>query len=86
MKDTISEIRKRIRKWIIATYIVLILCLKTYKYKILYKMNRITKNVYNLYLIDALYQCYYKAIIYDLINANDAICLYKNEVDIILHG
>ena len=86
MKDTISEIRKQIRKWIIATYIVLILCLKTYKYKILYKMNRISKNVYNLYLIDAFYQCYYKAIIYDLINANDAICSFKNEVDIILHG
>ena len=86
MKDTISEIRKQIRKWIIANYIVLILCLKIYKYKILYKMNRISKNVYILYLIDALYQCYYKATIYDLINANDAICLYKNGVDIILHG
>ena len=73
MKETVSKIRK----CIISTYIVLILCFKTYKYKILYKMNRISKNVYNLYLIDALYQYYYKATIYDLINANDAICLYK---------
>lgn len=82
MKKTVSKIKKRI----ITIWIIFILCLKTYKYKILYITNKISKNVYNLYFIDALYQCYYKAVIYDIINANDAICLYKNEVDIILHG
>ena len=77
---------KEIRSWIFLIYIVLMLYLREYKYLILFRIHKINIHEFKRYSINALYEYYHKANIYGLIDTNEAICLYKNEVDEILNS
>ena len=74
---------KEIRSWIFVIYIVLMLYLREYKYLILFRIHKINIHEFKLYSINALYEYYHNAIIYDLMDANDAINLYKEAYEII---
>ena len=74
---------KEIRSWIFLIYIVLMLYLREYKYLILFRIHKINIHEFKLYSINALYEYYHNAIIYDLMDANDAINLYKEAYEII---
>lgn len=72
MKDTISEIRKRI----IGIWIMLIFFLKVFKNIILYEMNKINSYIYKRNMMDAVYQCCLGLIVHDICDADEVINLY----------
>ena len=72
MKNTISEIRKRI----IGVWISLIFLLKVYKNIILYEMDKINSYIYKRNMMDALYQFCLGLIVHDLYDADEVINLY----------
>ena len=75
---------KEIRSWIFAIYIVLMLWLRTCKYLILFRIHKINLHELKLYLGIAFYEYYCKAIIYGLMDANEAINLYKKAYEEII--
>lgn len=72
MKDTISEIRKRI----IGIWIMLIFFLKVFKNIILYEMNKINSYIYKRNMMDAVYQCCSGLIVHHICDADEVINLY----------
>lgn len=77
MKDTISEIRKRI----IGIWITLIFFLKAFKNIILYETNKINLYIYKRNMMDAIYQCYLGLIGHDICDADEVINLYIKLTD-----
>ena len=75
---------KEIRSWIFAIYIVLMLYLKVCKYLILFRIHKINLHELKRYLGIAFYEYYYKAIIYGLMDTNEAIDLYKKAYEKII--
>lgn len=74
---------KEIRSWIFVIYIALMLYLRVCKYLILFRIHKINIHEFKLYSINAFYEYYYKANIYDLIDTNEAINLYKEAHEMI---
>ena len=74
---------KEIRSWIFVIYIELMLYLRACKYLILFRIHKINIHELKRYLDIAFYEYYYKANIYDLMDANEAINLYKEAYEII---
>ena len=79
MKYFIEEIRS----WIFVIYIVLMLYLRECKYLILFRIHKINLHELKRYSDIAFYEYYYKAIIYGLMDANEAVDLYKEAYEII---
>ena len=74
---------KEIRSWIFAIYIILMLYLRECKYIILFRIHKINLHEFNHYSDIALYEYYYKANIYGIMDANEAINSYKEAHEII---
>ena len=74
---------KEIRSWIFTIYIVLMLYLRQYKNLILFSIHKINLHELKRYSTIALYEYYYKANIYGLMDANEAIDSYKEAYEII---
>lgn len=77
MKDTISEIKKRI----IGIWITLIFFLKVFKNITLYEMNKINLYIYKRNMMDAVYQCCLGLIGHDICDADEVINLYIKLTD-----
>lgn len=75
---------KEIRSWIFAIYIVLMLYLRQCKNLILFRIHKINLHELKRYSDIAFYEYYYKAIIYGLMDANEAIDLYKKSYEEII--
>lgn len=77
---------KEIRSWIFAIYIILMLYLRECKYLILFRIHKINLHELKRYLAIVFYEYYYKANIYGIIDADEAINLYKEAYEIILRN
>ena len=78
-----KHIIKEIRSWIFAICIILMLYLRECKYLILFRIHKINLHEFKRYSAIAFYEYYYKAIIYGIIDTNEAINLYKEAYEII---
>lgn len=74
---------KEIRSWIFAIYIVLMLYLRQCKYLILFRIHKINLHELKHYSDIAFYEYYYKANVYGIMDANEAINSYKEAYEII---
>ena len=77
MKDTISEIRKRI----ITIWISLIFLLRVFKNITLILMDKINLYIYKRNMMNAVYQCCLGLIVHDIYDADEVINLYIKLTD-----
>ena len=71
-----KKLVRKIRNWIIAIWIMLILSVKTFKNIILYKKNKINLHIYKGNMMNAMYQYCSGIIVHKLMDSNEAIKMY----------
>lgn len=72
-----KKIVSKVRRFIITIIITLMFYFRSFKYLILFCIHKINLHEFKRYLGIAIYNYFDKVIIYDLMDANEAINLYK---------